>query len=339
MGNNKNVRQIHSLFAAAIKQSSEGIAIANIEGNLLFVNKAFAKVHGYKPGEVIGKHLSIFHTAEQMPAVKEDLKQIKEKGSTTGKIWHVRRDGTVFPALMQNSLLRNKHGKPIGIIGTIHDLTEQKRAKMAIWELERQLRQMLEKVQLAAVMLDTDGSIGFINDFLLTLTGWEKEQVVGKNWFNTFIPPEIRQEIKNIHKDCIAGNLELAAYHENEILTKDKRLRLISWSNTVSRDLDGNIIGTTSIGEDITEKRFAEKKAHQREIELTDFLKRLTLLTKREFEVMKLVADGKLSKQIAFGLGISHKTVEHHREKIMKKLEIDSVAQLAQYLTKAEIAL
>jgi len=54
-------------------------------------------MHGYAPNEIIGKHLSIFHTPEQLPAVRAANKQIKKTGEFSGEIWHVRRDGSVFP--------------------------------------------------------------------------------------------------------------------------------------------------------------------------------------------------------------------------------------------------
>ena len=50
------------LISEAAEQSSEGMAVATLEGNLRFVNKAFARMHGYDPADLIGKNLSVFHT-------------------------------------------------------------------------------------------------------------------------------------------------------------------------------------------------------------------------------------------------------------------------------------
>jgi RNA polymerase sigma factor (sigma-70 family) len=55
---------------------------------------------------------------------------------------------------------------------------------------------------------------------------------------------------------------------------------------------------------------------------------RINSLTPREREVMDLVVEGKLTKQIALELGISAKTVEVHRSHVTKKMHVDSVAQL-----------
>jgi len=62
-----------------------------------------------------------------------------------------------------------------------------------------------------------------------------------------------------------------------------------------------------------------------------DLLRRLNRLTKREREVMTGVADGKANKVIAEELGLSPKTVEVHRARLMQKLEVDSLAQLMRF--------
>lgn len=122
------------LLSSAVEQTSEGIAVTDLEGNLLFVNSAFAVLHGYTPGEVIGCHLSVFHTSDQMPQVEVACQQVQETGEFSGEIWHVRRDGTVFPTLMRNSLLRDQAGKPTGMIGTLRDISARKRAEEALQE-------------------------------------------------------------------------------------------------------------------------------------------------------------------------------------------------------------
>lgn len=57
----------------------------------------------------------------------------------------------------------------------------------------------------------------------------------------------------------------------------------------------------------------------------------LSLLTRREREVLQLLAEGRSTKQIASRLGLSAKTIGTHREHLMHKLEIDSVAGLTKY--------
>lgn len=57
-------------------------------------------------------------------------------------------------------------------------------------------------------------------------------------------------------------------------------------------------------------------------------------LTPREREILQLVADGKCTKEIAYQLGISHKTVENQRQSIMQKLQLFSIAELTKYAVR-----
>jgi PAS domain S-box-containing protein len=134
------------LLSSSVEQSSEGMAMTDLEGNLLFVNNAFATLHGYTLEELVGKHLSIFHTPEQKPSVEAANRQLQETGEFSGEIWHVRRDGTVFPTLMHNSVLQDEAGNAIGMIGTLRDITELKGAeeelKRTAAELARSNREL-----------------------------------------------------------------------------------------------------------------------------------------------------------------------------------------------------
>ncbi len=56
-----------------------------------------------------------------------------------------------------------------------------------------------------------------------------------------------------------------------------------------------------------------------------------SILTAREREVLQLLAEGKSKKQVALQLNMSVKTVETHRQKIMEKLDIYSIAELTKY--------
>jgi len=66
-------------------------------------------------------------------------------------------------------------------------------------------------------------------------------------------------------------------------------------------------------------------------------LKKKGALSSRELEVLQLIAEGKANKQIASGLGISIKTVEKHRQHLMRKLDLHDTAGLTRYAIAAGI--
>ncbi|OHC62160.1 MAG: hypothetical protein A2045_14835 [Rhodocyclales bacterium GWA2_65_20] len=138
------------------------------------------------------------------------------------------------------------------------DITELKQAMQELRESERRFSELLQNVGLISVMLDGEARITYCNEYLLRLTGWRHEEVIGKNWFELFIPPE-SNDAKDVFAAVLAS-LPTAWHHENEILTRSGEHRLIRWNNSVLRSGIGDVIGTASIGEDITERKEAEAK-------------------------------------------------------------------------------
>lgn len=126
----KEAEALTSKLRKATEQSIDGIAVADVDGRIEFVNPAWAKMHGYKTKELTDKHLSFFHTKEQL---KNDVipfnQRVIKTGGYQGEIGHVKKDGTVFPTFMTTTLLRNEKGAPISFVGTARDITKQKEAE------------------------------------------------------------------------------------------------------------------------------------------------------------------------------------------------------------------
>jgi len=113
--------------------------------------------------------------------------------------------------------------------------------------------------QLIVVLLDTQGRVNQINKHGCAVLGYEESEVIGKNWFDHFIPIRIREEVKSVFNRLMAGEIVPVEFFENPILTKQGEERIILWHNTVVTDENGAIVGTLSSGEDVTEKRRTEK--------------------------------------------------------------------------------
>jgi len=137
------------------------------------------------------------------------------------------------------------------------ELQERKQAEATIREAERRWRSLLDNVQLIVVGLDIGGNVNYVNPFFLKITGYTHAEVLGKNWFENFLPRSNQQSIQVVFSEVLAHNYH--PYYQNFILTKYGEERFIAWNNTMLQDSEGNIIGTISIGEDITERQKLEQ--------------------------------------------------------------------------------
>src|SRR6185436_17788286 len=144
-------------------------------------------------------------------------------------------------------------------MATAFDITERKLTDDALRESERRLREILDNMQLVAVLLDLEGSITYCNDYLLELLGCVEDEVVAHDWFSSFVPEEGREAARRAFREnVVRGQSE--AHAQTEILTKAGDRRLISWSNTVLRDAEGKVLGAASIGADVTDRSRAEER-------------------------------------------------------------------------------
>jgi PAS domain S-box-containing protein len=171
-------------LSAIVEQSTQAIAEADLDGNLLFSNKAFGLMYGYAPEELVGQHLSMFHRAEDMPAVKAANETALAAGEFKGIIPSVRKDGTVFPNMMHNSLLRNAEGKPVGLVGTFRDVSEQMRLEDNLRASEERWRSLAENAPNTIIKIDTEGTVLFLNK---TTGAVSRDAVLGTSIF-AYIP-------------------------------------------------------------------------------------------------------------------------------------------------------
>ncbi len=137
--------------------------------------------------------------------------------------------------------------------------TNNKFTWSTLHECDRHVREMLDNVHLIAVMLDLSGNVIYCNNFLCELTGWSKEELLGRNWFDTCLPDTVKDAVKAYFLDSLKAG-QINPHYENEIVTKAGGKKTILWSNSVLRGDDGECMGTTSIGEDITLRVRAEEE-------------------------------------------------------------------------------
>ena len=135
----------------AIEQTGDGIAVTDVDGNILFVNPAWAEMHGYTVEELPGERFSIFHTAEQLQEQVVPLSQRAiEEGICRTEVGHVRKDGLTFPTRMTSTILEDEEGNSIGFVNTARDITERKRLEQEVREsLERRERQVQASTEIA----------------------------------------------------------------------------------------------------------------------------------------------------------------------------------------------
>jgi PAS domain S-box-containing protein len=274
------------MLSSVVEQSSEGMAVVDTAGNALFVNEAFAAMHGYTPDELLGKHLSIFHTPEQMPEVDAANKQTLETGRFSGEIWHSRRDGSVFLGLMQNSVLRDESGNVIAMIGTMRDITDRKR-------METQYRNLVEREKDIIYSLDLEANVTFINPAAEQILGYTPEELIGMNLLD-FVPEESREKTA-VDRQRLLETGEIVA--EAVAVDRQGRRRHVEFSSTVIHE-GGKVVGTQGIIRDVTHRKQAEEELRKARDELEFRVEGRTIeLSAANAELREVIAERRRAEE------------------------------------------
>jgi len=156
--------------------------------------------------------------------------------------------------------------KVVESIGVLQDITKRKL-------IEKQLRQEKDKVQnyldVAGVIflsLDVDLNVTLINKKGCKTLGLDQDKIIGKNWIENFLPPNIHEKawefydhFTNEQIDMFSTDFKRSAYFETKLYSRDNEPRNIFWNNILLRDDNKVITGILCSGTDITEKVFAEQ--------------------------------------------------------------------------------
>ncbi|MDF1506219.1 PAS domain S-box protein, partial [Roseisolibacter sp. H3M3-2] len=172
------------------------------------------------------------------------------------------------------------------VVTTVRDVTRAQEAARAVEESEARFRGVLETVRALVVTLDFDGRVTFANDALLDLTGWTRAEAVGSDWFGRFLPDA---DARRAALRAIMAPGGAVAHHEHEIVTRHGERRVVEWDNTLLRDASGALVGSASVGRDVTGQRAEERRLA--ELSTRDEL--TGLLNRRGFEAAVAATQGR----------------------------------------------
>ncbi|MDA3949670.1 MAG: PAS domain S-box protein [Spirochaeta sp.] len=149
-----------------------GKAISDLNGNLLYVNRFFATIHGYEPEELVGKHLSVFHNEHQLDVVHDLTTTLLRDGSfQSTKVWHCHKDGTEFPMFMNGVVLNDENGTPQYMAVSAVDMTERERLVGELRKEHELATRIIEDGPVAITQVDRDGKIVFATSYAQQLLG------------------------------------------------------------------------------------------------------------------------------------------------------------------------
>ena len=241
-------------------------------GRVLSWNTGAQRMKGYRADEIVGKHFSCFYPPEAVEAGKPArlLVLAARDGRVEDEGWRVRQDGSRFWADVTITALRDPDGSVIGFAKVTRDITERRRAELALHESEERFRLLVESVQEYAIfVLDPAGRVASWNAGAEAIKGYAADEILGQH-VAVFYTPE------DVALGKPQAQLEAAA-REGRVEDEGWRLRKDGnrfWADTVitaMRDPTGTLIGFGKVTRDLTRRRRIEEQLAQSNAELERF--------------------------------------------------------------------
>lgn len=232
------------------------LGIADSSGYFIRLNQAFEMTLGYSREELMAEpFLSFVHPDDQestlsaVAALKNQTVVINfanryrcKDGSYRWLEWCSYPYGDLIYAAARD--ITGKKEDEATLKAVNHDLTIEKEKAQRYFDIAGSL----------LFTLDPTGIITLINQKGCEILGLSRDEIIGKNWFTTFLPDYLKESVHGVFDELMKGNIEPVEYYENPVLRADGEVRILAWHNSILTDDKGHITGILSAAEDVTER-------------------------------------------------------------------------------------
>jgi diguanylate cyclase (GGDEF)-like protein/PAS domain S-box-containing protein len=257
------LRKSEEYFRVITQNSSDIIFIVDGLGTITYASPSVERFLGYKPDELIGKRSLDLILSDDKPKAAENFgRALLTKEIAIPDVFRIRhKDGT--ERILEgfgNNLLDN----PVvaGFVMNVRDVTNRRKTEEALHKSEERYRQLVENASDIVFTTDSAGRVAFVNPAVIRITGYEEEEVVGKQ-YTILIRPDMRDEaMKFFGRQFVKGIQN--TYSEYPTLTKDGQ-EVWFGQNTQLIWEDGNVTGFQVVARDITDRKRIEKELRDSE--------------------------------------------------------------------------
>ncbi len=238
-------------YRIIIDSSLDMIITVDKERRIVEFNKSAQETFGYTLDEILGKTAEILYADPEQG--NKIYNEVMEKGRCVEEVINKKKNGELFPSVLSASLLRNRKGELIGIMGISRDISERKGFEKKLENAAQEWRATFDALKDAIIMLDEKGVVKRCNLAFSNMLKKTFMEIVGKEFFEiTDFPKEIFPYFRAMY----------TLKRESSIIMKEGK-----WFNVTSDPVlrEGKFSGSVIIISDITEAKENERKLKESE--------------------------------------------------------------------------
>ena len=245
-----------SRLAAIVDSSPDFVLMLDRDLRIRFANRA---APGLTFDDLYGTHIFDFLSDADREAAERVLLDAAQTGQSGGyETTYGTPDGSTIHFESRVEPIRGSaEGAIEGLVLVARDITARVEAESIVLAERDKAQQYLDVAGVMFVAIDSKGRVTLVNQRGCELLGAKESEIVGRDWFRSFVPKHMRKSVRAVFDQLMSGEIAPVEHYENPVVCSDGTERLMAWHNTLLRDEGGTIIGTLSSGEDITERRRA----------------------------------------------------------------------------------
>jgi len=241
------VQETQERYRLLVEQSADGILIVDDDWNIRFANQAACQLWGYTFEEIVHLNVEDTYSTEDRDLPARRKQEIRADGGAHYERSVLRKDGSRF--LAEVVVRRLDQG---GNQAVVRDITERKRAE----EARLRLAAIVESSHDAIISTDLKGIITSWNTAAERLFGYTVDEIIGQS-LARIVAEERHQEKDDVLRRVSAG--EHVGQFESPCIAKDGHRIPMSVTVSPIKDASGNIVGSSAIIQDISERKRAEE--------------------------------------------------------------------------------
>ncbi len=252
----KLTRQLFALESAA-----NATIITDNSGNIKWVNKAFTKITGYSPNEVIGKNPRLLKSGNHDNSFYKNLWDTALSGKVwQGEIINRRKDGSLYVDLMTITPL-SEDGQVTDFIAIKQDITERKKMEEALRDREQRLNKTQEIAHLGSWELDLAENRLSWSDEVYRIFGLKPAEF-GASYENflEIVHPDDRKAVDTAYSVSLREGKDSYEIKHRIVRKSDGELRFVHEKCEHVRDKSGKVIRSIGMMQDITDSKKTEEE-------------------------------------------------------------------------------
>ena len=209
------LRASEEQYREVFNATADGLVLRDGDNRIVDVNPALLAMTGYAREELVGARRWLFVRPNEDEEAAARARRVLAGETSHRETQAVRKDGTPFDVEVRSVPIQYR-GRP-HVLAMARDITARRLADEALRASEEQYRAVFNATADALVLRDADNCIVDVNPALLAMTGYAREDLVGKRRW-AFLPPEEDALGREFHRRIIAGE---AVQHETVGVRKD----------------------------------------------------------------------------------------------------------------------